>query len=207
MKTRLIPFMIVFAIALLVLLGFTQRSLKQSLVVPDSKEEKDVIRTVEKAYDIEAEAGYTFDLSKLSTVFINDPRFPLATSTLQTVRELTDNPNLESAGYLDYKMAYYAWRRDSILHSEAVHEKAKSENRELTDEEKKSLIDPYGRIAPAKGLAPENNKINLIFLSVEINDDIALVVLDDGPATAELTLVLVDGEWYIAGIKGIAFHP
>jgi hypothetical protein len=42
---------------------------------------------------------------------------------------------------------------------------------------------------------------------VEINDDIALVTVDDGPSTVELTLVLVDKNWYIAGIRGVAFHP
>jgi hypothetical protein len=205
MKAKLIPVLI--AVALLGLLGFTQRSLKQSLAIPNSKDEKEVIKTVEKAYDIESEAGYTFDLSKLSTVFTNDQRFPLGPSTLQTVRELTNNPDLESAGYLDYKTAYYTWRRDSILQSDAVYEKAKAENRDLTDEEKKALIDSHGRIAPSRGQAPENNKLTLIFLSVEINDDVALVVVDDGPSTAELTLVLVDGNWYIAGIKGISSHP
>jgi hypothetical protein len=49
--------------------------------------------------------------------------------------------------------------------------------------------------------------LTLIFLSVELKDDIALVILDDGPATVELTMVLVKGNWYIADIKGIAFHP
>jgi hypothetical protein len=140
MKTKLIPFIIMFVIAVLALMGFTQRFLKQSLAIPDSKEEKEVIKTVEKAYDIESEAGYTFDLSKLSTAFINDPRYPLEPALLQTVRELSNDPSLESAGYLDYKMAYYTWRRDSILHSEAVHDKAKAENRDLTDEEKNPLL-------------------------------------------------------------------
>ena len=42
---------------------------------------------------------------------------------------------------------------------------------------------------------------------MEIVEDIATALIDDGPRTVELTLVLVDKEWYIAGIKGISIHP
>jgi hypothetical protein len=206
MKTRPITFVIVFVMALLVLMGFTQRSLKQSLFMPDSKEEKDVIKTIKKAYKIDAEVAYTLDLSKLPTVYINDPRFPLDVGTLQVVRDLTQNPSLESAGFLDYKMAYYSWRRDATLLSDAIHEKAKSENRDLTEDEKKSLIDPQGRIAPPRPQKPDS-ELMLTFLSMEINDDIALVVLDTVGSTVELTLVFVDNNWYVAGLKGISNHP
>jgi hypothetical protein len=174
--------------------------------IPDTPEAKEIMRTVEKAYDIEAEAAYTFDLKKFPTVFINDPRFPVDRATLDVVKDMTKNPSLESAGWLDYKIAYFSWRRDATLHSEAVYAKAKEENRELTNDEKKSLIDSKGRSAPARAQDSVRNQ-PLMFKSVNINDDIATVILDDGPRTVELTIVLVDKQWYIAGIKGISFHP
>jgi len=174
--------------------------------LPDSPEAKEVMKTIDKAYDIEAEAAHTFDLSKFSTVFINDPRFPVSPGTLETVRELTNNPSLESVGLLDYKMAYNSWARDAILHSEALHAKAKAENRSLSGEERKSLVDSYGRMAPARVEGPIK-KPSLTFFSVEISDDIATAVLDDGPMTVQLTLVLVDKKWYIAAYKGLAVHP
>ncbi|HEX2997581.1 MAG TPA: hypothetical protein VHP14_22350, partial [Anaerolineales bacterium] len=118
--------------------------------IPNTPNAKQIMQTIENAYDIETEAVYTFDLSKFSTVFINDPRFPLPDATLQVVREMTDDLSLESAGYLDYKLAYYSWRVNSTLHAEAVLAKAKTENRDLTDEERQSLIDKYGRTAPAR---------------------------------------------------------
>ncbi|MBI5964598.1 MAG: hypothetical protein HY863_14055 [Chloroflexi bacterium] len=68
------------------------------------------MKTVEKANDVEAEAAYTFDIKKFPTVFINDLRFPVSSGTLETIRELTNNPSLESAGWLDYKAAFYSWR-------------------------------------------------------------------------------------------------
>jgi hypothetical protein len=174
--------------------------------LPDSPEAKEVMKTIDKAYDIEAEAAHTFDLSKFSTVFINDPRFPVSPGTLDTVRELSNNPSLESAGLLDYKMTFYSWRRDAILLSENLHAKAKQENRELTAEERKSLIDSKGRMAPARSESPKR-KMDVTFFSVEINDDIATAIIDDGPRTVQLTLVLVDKKWYIAAYKGLELHP
>jgi hypothetical protein len=192
-------------------LGFSVTSLiiKRSELtynIPDTPEAKKVMETIEKAYDIEAEAAYTFDLTKFPIVFINDPRFPVSRGTLKTIRELTNNPSLESAGWLDYKVAYHSWASNAILHSEAVREKAKLENRGLTTEEIQSLIDPQGRTAPARVPSPTRSHA-LQFISVKVKRDIAKVILDDGPRTIEMTLVLIDEQWYIAGIKGIAFHP
>ncbi len=207
MKKKL--FSILSGLLIFSALSFSDGISKQSTStnnIPDAKETKEVMKTVERAYDIEAEAAYTSDLTKFPTVFINDPRFNVSPETLQTIRELTQNPSLESAGWLDYKMAYYSWTSAAILHAEKLKEKAKAENRGLTDEEKASLIDPQGRTAPARS-ERSTRKNPVMFLSVEIDEDIATVVLDDGPMTVQLTLVLVDKQWYIAGYKGLAFHP
>src|SRR5215213_156883 len=161
---------ILFALAVLLIfvaVGFSIRSprIRQSEVkhnIPDTSETKEIMKTIERAYDIKAEAAYTFDLKKLPTVFINDPRFPLNEKDLETVRQLTYNPSLESAGWLDYEIAHYSWWRDAVLHSEAVHAEAKAENRDLTQEERKSLVDPYGRVAPARVESPIR-RISLTF--------------------------------------------
>lgn len=175
--------------------------------IPDTAEAKEIMRTVERAHYIEAEAAHTLDTKKFSTVFINDPRFNVDWSVLNMIKEMTNNPSLESAGYLDYKIAYRTWANDGILRQDALLKKAKAENRELTTEEKKSLQDPNGRMIPARLYG--QIKVNPIkFYSVTINDDIAKVVLDDGPLTYEMNLVLVDGKWYIAGVgKTLSIHP
>jgi hypothetical protein len=211
MKRNLLLPVSVFVILIFGAFGFsnTPSSARQAEIsynIPDTPEVTEVMETIERAYDIEVYAAYTFDLSKFPTVFINDPRFPVSSGTLETVRELTNNPSLESAGLLDYKMAYYSWTRDAILLSETVHAKAKQENRELTAEERKSLIDSKGRMAPARSQSPKR-KIDVTFFSVEINDDIATAIIDDGPRTVQLTLVLVDKKWYIAAYKGLELHP
>ena len=76
----------------------------------------------------------------------------------------------------------------------------------MTEEERKSLVDPRGRMAPARSESPTRT-IPLRYFSVEINGDIATVVLDDGPRTIQLTLVMVDKKWYIAAYKGLVMHP
>jgi len=174
--------------------------------IPDTPEAKEVIKAVERAYDVQAEAKFNFDIKKFPDIFINDPRFPVSSATLKTIRELTNNPSVESAGYLDYKVAYYSWLIESTLHAEKVKEKAKQENRPLTAEEKKSLVDQNGRIAPVRSESPKRT-LSLTFLSVSVDEDVATVVLNDGPWTLEMYLVLVDKKWYVAGTKGLVFHP
>ena len=209
MNKKILPILVILALAALTWLGFVggqyfyEKSLFAKGNIPDTPEAQQIMDTIKKAYDIETEGAYTFDFSKFPTVFINDPRFPVDPGTLQVIREMTNNPSLDTAGWLDYKMAYHSWARDSILYTEAVFAKAKAENRELTPEERASLTDSYGRSAPARISRPTRNN-PVIFKSMKINKDVAYVIVDDGPYLAELALVLVNGNWYIAGFKGIA---
>lgn len=174
--------------------------------IPNTQEARDIISTLEKAYDIEVEAAFTFDFSKFPTVFINDPRFPVSPDTLETIKQLTLNNSLESAGWLDYKIAYNTWVKESILHYELVSERAKAENRELTEEERNSLTDPWGRSAPARSQSP-NRKIPITYLTLEVIDDIAVVTLYRGIYYSQLTLVLVDKQWYVASEYFLSVSP
>lgn len=74
--------------------------------IPDTPETEEVMQKIKASHDIEVEAKQSSDLSKLSDVFINDPRFPLNTDRLEFTKSVTNNPSLETAGYLDFKMAY-----------------------------------------------------------------------------------------------------
>lgn len=173
--------------------------------IPDTKEAKEIEKAIVNAYKAEAKAGRTFDLTDFPSVFINDPRFPMGAGTLQVVREMTGNLSLESVGYLDYKMAYYSHWRDGALLLEELQEKAKKEKRELREEERLSLVDEFGRSAtPRNSSGPRKTPVKII--SIAIENDIAYAILNYGPGTVELTLVLVEGHWYIAAIEGIALH-
>lgn len=91
------------------LVTYIKESPLSAINIPDTPEVKEIIQRIETAYDIEAEAGYDFDLSKLPTVFVNDFRYKLDNEKIDFIRVATDNPSLEAAGYLEYKIAYYNW--------------------------------------------------------------------------------------------------
>jgi len=208
MKKKLL--LVINTLLVLGMLGFSSSSPgitqpESTYMIPDTPEAKEIMQIIERAYDIEVEAAYTFNIRKFPTVFINDPRFPVSPGTLETIKQLTNDPSLQSAGWLDYKEAFYSWRIEATLHAEAVKEKAKQENRALSKEERDSLMDPHGRSAPARAHGPTRTT-SLTFMSIEINEDVAIVILDDGTYKAELTLVFVDGSWYIAGFKGISLN-
>ena len=167
--------------------------------IPDTAQNRQIMETINRAREIEREATLTFNFERFDQIFINDPRFPVSEGTLQTIRELTYDPSWETAGFLDYKLAYYTWTRDAILKKEALEAKAKTENRELTKEERQSLVDEFGRTAPARPPSePQDNAPSIKFLSIEVNEDIATVKLDDGPRIVEYVLVLVNHQWYMA---------
>lgn len=165
--------------------------------IPNTSETREITKTIERAYRIEAEAALTFDTTAFPTVFINDPRFPSDAPMLEVVRDMTHNSALEAAGHLDYKLAYYTWCRDGVLQLEELQKKATVENRELTKAELQSLRDSKGRTAPARAEGPIK-LLPLKFISIEVNEDVATVIVNDGPTITQITLVLVDGQWYIA---------
>lgn len=154
--------------------------------VPDTPEAQDIVRTIQRAAAIETEALWrTHDLSKYQTVFINDPRFP---ASLETVRRLGHNPSLQSAGWLDYKMAYDGW---------SIEEESLSKTRHPASPEPTRTVLPGAQPVPAYHPRP------LVFQSISINGDIAIVVVDTG-RIYEDTLVLMNGQWYIAKSKALS---
>jgi hypothetical protein len=164
-------------------------SIYDSTHIPNTLEAQEIMRTIERAYDIERGGGTTFDLKlkKFPTVFINDPRFNEEPASLDAIRRMTHNPSLKSAGFLDYKLAYHT----------AIHE-----------EVLQSLVrNAQGKSVPTLQVDAFSRKTSLLFMSIVIKDDIATVVLDDGATTPELTLVLVDKHWYIAKLKILSVHP
>ncbi len=179
---------------------------------PTVSESDLVVQALKKACEIETHAAATFDMTGFPKVFVNDSRFPVSPKTLDFVRDVTNNPALEQAGYLDHMLAYFGWWRDGALRLEAIWEKMKAEGRdEMTADERDSLMDESGRIAPARAsLEYRTHTTDCVpaILSIEFSKDIATVVVNDGPTTSEMYLVKMDdGQWYIAGRKVLQIHP
>lgn len=183
-----------------------KQSDERTRYIPDTPDAREIQQTIEKAYAIEEAAARTFDTIEFAMVFINDPRGgALDNSTLQFVNEVF-RTNRASAGYLDYKLAYYKWWETGARKIEALESQARAEGRPLTPDELSSLVDSSGRIAMsrAQGPIPE---IWLDFYSISIDGDVAVTIFDDGPRTNRMTLVKVNGRWYIAGNEILAVHP
>lgn len=173
--------------------------------IPDAPDAQEIQQTIKKAYEIEAIAACTFDTSEFASVFINDPRGgKLDDSALQLIQDVLGiDPT--SAGYLDFELAYYKEWELGALKLEALEAKAQAEGRSPTPEELASLIGSSGRIPAPR--ACWSGQLHLDFYSISINGDTAVAIFNDGPRTNRMTLVKVNGQWYIAGNEILAIHP
>ncbi len=170
------------------------------LDIPETPEVKEIMRRVEVAYDIEAEASYSFDLSKFPTIFISDSRFSVNPDVLEFVRMATDNPLLERTGYLDYKIAYYTWWKDGVSLSDEIRARAEAENRNITEEELNTFLATKWANVPGHVVDPIRH-FKIKFISVNIDNDVATVVTQIDLKITEMYLVRREEQWYVAGDK------
>lgn len=203
MRTKLLLFL---ASALIILLAAIVGVSRQTTVqvnaapgVPDTPDSRQIQATIRRAYELRALAGRTFDTIEFASVFVNDPRGgKLPPEWLKLVEDVTGTSS-DTTGYLDYELAYYEHWKVGALRLEELWAKAAEEGRQLTLEEVQSLKDRSGRIAAPR--APEGVRIQIDFKSIVVEGDVATAVFDDGPRLNEMTLVKIDGKWYIAGNK------
>ncbi len=203
MRTKLLLFL---ASALIILLAAIVGVSRQTTVqvnaapgVPDTPDSRQIQATIRRAYELRALAGRTFDTTDFASVFVNDPRGGnLRPDWLELVEDVTGTSS-DTTGYLDYELAYYSWWKAGALRLEELWAKAAEEGRPLTLEEVQSLKDRSGRTAAPR--APEGVRIQIDFKSIVVEGDVATAVFDDGPRLNEMTLVKIDGKWYIAGNK------
>ena len=182
------------------LVTYIQTSKLSKVDVPDTPETREIINQIETAFDIEA--GCSFDYSLFPSVYINDLSYPVDGEKLEFIRVATDNPSLESAGYLDYKIAYHPWWLEGKRQWEEIYNRAKAENREVSEEERQTFLASKWGTYPGGSCFPKR-PWQTRCISIQVEDDIATVVLGVGSRAKELTLVLVDGHWLIAQEKDI----
>jgi hypothetical protein len=181
--------------------------------IPDTAAARAVQDRIQHAYQVDAAVAYSFDLAALDTIYVNDPRGGVLwdkwATLVRDVWQATGDPRLNDPnyliGYLDYKQAFFGWWQRGVEQRERLHTRAAREQRDLTPAESRSLIDAAGRIAPARGDA-DARPATLIFLSITIDADVAVAVVDDGPRTMEYTLVHRDHTWFIAGARILRIH-
>ena len=175
--------------------------------LPQSMDADLIIETIQKSYEIENSVAMTFDLFLLEKVYVNDQRGgELSSSTSEFVRSVVGDHSPNNLGYLDYKIAYFSWWKAGALKLEDLKSRAIKENRNLTESELKSLIDENGRVAMPRSQGIQAST-ELHFISLDIVDDVATSVFDDGLRTNQMILVKLGSQWYIAGNKILSLHP
>lgn len=197
-KYYLIIIFITFA-SIGVLFLWERRANVKAGFVADTEEKKEIVEVITRSYKIEAKASRDFDLSQFPSVFINDPRgVPIGDDTVTFIRKVLKEKASNNPGYLDYKMAYYtSWEQGALRLEEAYRNAAKEGRTTLNQVERRSLADENGDVASPRRDDPIG-EIYLNFFSIEVNGDIAKVLLDDGPTNCEMILVRINGIWYIA---------
>lgn len=198
-------------LSILALLGATPAAVtapgKAAAGIPQTADTDAIRKVIAQSYQLEAEAGHTFDTSRFADVFTNDPRGgQLSPSTIEFIESVPGAGGKSTYGYLDYKLAYFSWWEQGALKIERLKLKTNAENRQMTAAEMRSLYDQQNRLAMPR-LQGEVSAPHLSFHSIEIQGDTAVAIFDDGPRTNQMTLTKTGTNWRIAGNRFTAIHP
>lgn len=184
----------------------------QAAGLPDTAQAREVMATMERAYDVLAIPFDTVDLQKLSEVFIDDPVFldrltPDQREQAQVrVRKILGIQAVDSFGYLTAMKAKRLQQQHGAKLLKVAMEKEKTANRSITEEEWKKLTEQnYGENPYLPELSLPG-RFPLQYVSIEIVNDQAYVRYDDGPALQDAILVRVNVRWFVAGIIPIKVH-
>ena len=191
-------------------LFYQQRS--QAFNIPDTPEAREIMATVERAYDILAVPFDALEVSKLSEVFIDDPIFLESLTSEQRkeaqarISTILGAKTAENFGYLTAMKARRLHQQHGATLLKAAVSKAKTSDGTLAEEEMADLTKQnYGK-TPYLPDSSLPGRFPLTYISIKIDNDNAYVRYDDGPALQEAILVRVNGIWFIAGIIPIQIH-
>jgi hypothetical protein len=180
---------------------------KADVGVSDSLDAKQIIATMNRAYQVLGRVAQTFDVSEFPDVFLDTEDYTLTDEQQKTVAEALglSAAEVKNAGYLTAIQAKYISRGRGAKLLQETLEKARAENRELTAAEFQEIVKANHDQWPS-GNTITTNKTVLRFESIEIIGNRAIVRYDDGAALQEAILVKRDGRWLIASIVPIWVH-
>jgi len=197
-------------ICIITLLGLAYHTSHSSTVVaavpvPDTPQNREIMEVMERAYELINSASQSFDTSLFSSVFIDTPDYKLTDEQRDAISSVLGEEAAQNGGYLTAMKAQYIARKKEAGLLKDVLDKARAENREMTAEELQEVVIKNNGRVPAI-IASNETKAKLIYESIEISGERAVVRYDDGAALQEAILVRVDGQWFIAGITPINIH-
>jgi hypothetical protein len=188
--------------------------------IPDPADVRGIQAAIWRAYELYDVAGRTYETSAFAEVFVDDSRVPLTRDQRDRLEEWF-GPVRGDAGYLTYVTGCYTHGAESDRLFQEAWAKAIAEGRDhllpqdyLTPEEWKAIQESNAPIPPPPPSPPRFSmsaeevadwiRENTRFDSLVVNDDMAVVVFDDGATQNEATLVRKANRWYIAGVERLA---
>jgi hypothetical protein len=182
--------------------------------VPDTPDARQIRATMSRAYELMGVAARTFDVSEFPTVFVDTPNYELSDRQREAINQIlgsqtadqVKSKTVETAGYLTAMQAYYITWGESAARLETALKKAEAEKRTVTADEMQEIVEASSGRVPALARQDPVSETKLEFKSIEIDGDKATVRYDDGAALQEATLLKINGQWYISGIRPIWVH-
>ncbi|MCQ3935840.1 MAG: hypothetical protein DPW18_02215 [Chloroflexi bacterium] len=178
----------------------------QANSIPDTPESREIMAVIEKAYQLMAYASQTFDVSEFPSVFIDTQDYKLTDEQKSAIADIlgVNLTDVKDTGYLTAMQMQYISMGQGLELLKIALENAKAENRNLTAEEFREVIRANHGQMPASSFTLDA-KTKLVFESITIDENRAIVRYDDGAALQEAILVKVE-RWFIASIVPIWIH-
>jgi hypothetical protein len=186
------------------LVTYIKESELSKVDVSDTPDTETVMHQIEIATTIEKACDFEF--SKFPSVYANDIHYPVDDKKLEFIKTATDNPSLESAGYLDYKIAYHSWWLEGKRQWKELYEKAQAENRPISEAEQKEFLESKWGTFPGSWCSPVKSS-QLRFISITFEDNIATAVIGVNSRTREVILISLNGQWLIVQEKELLQYP
>ena len=188
-------------------MGADTRFHSSPLSMADTPKTREIMATLERAYELLDTPADVLDVDELDEVFIDHPDYLNQISVEEQaqlksqISEFMKGKSAASVGYLTSMKSKRIFQKQGIEQLRVAQEKAKAEHRVLTQAELDELTKQNHGLQPSlPDPSAQNYKRTLQYFSIEINGDKARATYDEGVTGRTALLVRMDGRWYVAGI-------
>jgi len=184
--------------------SFVQNRESRTADIPEAHE---IIATIERAYALLDTPVELLDFDEFDAVFIDHPDYLKEISAQRRTalhEQITEQLGAEAAQTFGYRTSMKSKRiadKNRIIQVRSAMERAKAENRELTQAELDEIAKQnQGTIPALSDLSAPPFVRKLEYFSLKIDGDTARAVYDEGVTGLTAILKRIDGKWYVAGI-------
>ncbi|MCB0145089.1 MAG: hypothetical protein KDE50_34730, partial [Caldilineaceae bacterium] len=196
-------------LGLLILFGFLAASniRLQASYIPNNQESKDVMTVLNRFYEITGAPIETFEPNQLAEVLLDTSDFNLTDGWRTYLSTILDEEVVNRAGFLTAMQTKWTHLQQGDALARAAMAKAEAEKREVTQDEWDELTEQnHGMLPPGLYRGEPGYTTELKFESVNIEDEQAIVLYDDGAALYKAILRLVNKQWFIVDVTPIDVH-